>query len=122
MWGVRVMGEVIQQSLLMYGLAIIIGVLAACLIRGIVVFLERRQAQAVVPTTPKTRIPYPPAAAAPIVRAEDGADHVAAISAAVYAVLGAHRIARIETAGTRNSGGWAAQGRWWHQSTRRPTR
>ena len=113
------MGDIIVQSFLMYGLAIVIGVLAAVLIRGIVVFLERSQAQAVVPSMPRTKPAYPPAASGPVVRADDGGAHIAAISAAVYAVLGAHRIVRIEAGG---DSGWAAQGRWLHQTTRRPNR
>ena len=116
------MGEIIIQSILMYGLAIVIAVLAAFLIRGIVLFLERRKAQSESVSMAEPHTPMPatePAPASP----EAGApsDHIAAIAAAVYAALGAHRVIRIDPVGGHEAG-WAVQGRWLHQTSRTPFR
>ncbi|NBC33905.1 MAG: hypothetical protein GVY13_14620 [Alphaproteobacteria bacterium] len=133
------MGDAVVNSIQMYGLAIVIAMLAAFLIRGIVLVLERRHrdnaslaAVGAVGGGPR-RSPALPRAPAETggwggAGGSDEIDegHVAAISAAVYAVLGAHRVVRIEPAGGPAGGrssGWAAQGRWLHHTTRRkPTR
>ena len=118
------MGDIIVQSILMYGLAIVIALLAAFLIRGIVLFLERRKAQSesVTMADPNhpNQAPAPAPAAGPT-EVHVAADHVAAIAAAVYAALGAHRVIRIEPVGGHEAG-WAVQGRWLHQTSRTPFR
>jgi hypothetical protein len=108
--------DYIFQSAWMYVLAIIIAILAAILIRFIVVGLERRHPKTEQPKPAAARAPSKPSPASP---SKDAApqDDVAAIAAAVYAVLGAHRIIRIEPSETRLT--WAAQGRWLHQTSRR---
>lgn len=130
------MGDAIVTSIMMYGLAIVIAVLAAFLIRGIVVALERRQQddrRALAAAGPVGRGPRPSAALPRAPERTGGSmgsaggpedldeGHVAAISAAVYAILGAHRIVRIEQAAGGRNAGWAAQGRWLHHTTRRPS-
>ena len=118
------MGDIIVQSILMYGLAIVIAVLAAFLIRGIVLFLERRKAQSESVTMAEPNHPIPAPASSPAVGTSDAAisaDHVAAIAAAVYAALGAHRVIRIDPVGGHEAG-WAVQGRWLHQTSRTPFR
>jgi hypothetical protein len=54
-----------------------------------------------------------------IVGVEPANDDIAAIAAAVYAVMGpSYRIVRIES-GSRGQT-WAAEGRWMHQTSHRP--
>jgi Na+-transporting methylmalonyl-CoA/oxaloacetate decarboxylase gamma subunit len=104
-------GPFIIQSLWMYGLAIVIAVLAAILIRVIVMVLASRHREAPQQSTSAPAYSAGPAQAA---KAEDAAGDVAAIAAAVYAALGMARIVRIEPA-TRSS--WAAQGRQLHHAS-----
>ncbi|MCF8197740.1 MAG: hypothetical protein K9J42_03150 [Sulfuritalea sp.] len=94
------MPDMWSKILWIYGLAVAVSMLIAVLIKLIVIILGRLER---VPT----RQPEP---AAPAVTANNpAADHVVAISAAVYAVLGSHRIVHIEE--TRRRGGWLAEGR-----------
>lgn len=98
------MSEVIMKTLWMYGLAIVISLAVAVVIKLIVVVLgalERKPEAA-----PK------PAPAAPAFSLLG--DHVAAISAAVYSVLGAHRIIRIEE---QRHAGWVVEGRMAHHTS-----
>jgi len=129
------MGDAVVNSLMMYGLAIVIAVLAAFLIRGIVIALERRHGLGQASLSASGGTPAGPMSSRPLPRAPEPTGggsgtagggpedvdeaHVAAISAAVYAVLGAHRIVRIAPAAGTQSSGWAAQGRWMHHTTRR---
>lgn len=98
------MTDLIIKSLGMYGLTIVISMLAALLIKLIVVVIakseERRKQQA------RDRAV---AAAEPVLSGQVDPRHVAAISAAVYAMLGSHRIVHI--AGSRNMPAWAAEGK-----------
>jgi hypothetical protein len=60
-----------------------------------------------------------PALAGSFVPASGGfPDDIVAIAAAVHAVLGAHRIVRLESTQTGQT--WAAEGRWMHQTSHRP--
>ena len=113
------LGQIISQSFWMYALAIVIAIAAAVLIRFIVLVLERRQA------SKKTDTAFPASAASAMAADPGGAtdrgdgvnpDHVAAISAALYASLGAHRIVRVEPVYRHPT--WADQGRWQLQSSR----
>ena len=107
------LGESISLSLTMYLLAIAISIVAAVVVRGIVVVVSRLESPASA-SSEKSPVPARPA---PV---EDGipAGHVAAITAAVYAVLGAHRIVHIESgpAGTI----WTTEGRLIHQTSHSP--
>ncbi|MGF1613700.1 MAG: hypothetical protein ACFCVA_07220 [Gammaproteobacteria bacterium] len=98
------MGATILLSVQVYLLAIFIAFLVALLIRGVVNTLSGFK------KTPAT-------AQAPVVQAPVDflrAD-IPAIAAAVYAVLGAHRIVHIETAG--HGVGWTAEGRLAHHTS-----
>ncbi|GAB6051685.1 hypothetical protein JCM17960_05050 [Magnetospira thiophila] len=100
------MSDLIYKSLWMYGLAIIISMIVAVLVKGIVVLLSRTAKRA-----PVVR------AAAPAPRVADGvpAAHVAAIAAAVYSMLGSHRIVHIGDA--PRGGTWSAEGKIMHQTS-----
>ncbi len=103
---------IIQQSLISYGLVVVVGFSAALLIRLIVVTLTK-QAE-------KTAAPAPAAAApagpAPAAKAADPAENdIAVIAAAAYAMLGAVRIVRIEQLDSQSSS-WAASGRTLNQT------
>jgi hypothetical protein len=97
------MTDLIIKSLGMYGLTIVISMLAALLIKLIVVVIaksEESRKQARIKAA-KAVEPVP----------IEGVDprHVAAISAALFAVLGSHRIVHID--GGRNVPSWAAEGK-----------
>jgi hypothetical protein len=60
-----------------------------------------------------------PAATAPPASASGPPpEDIVAIAAAVHAMLGAHRIVRLEATQTGQT--WAAEGRWMHQTSHRP--
>ena len=107
------MGQDITLTLQMYGLAIIVSMFVAVMIWGIVLGLEwlhrKPEKQAAEPAPA-------PAAEAP---AESAAGDIAAIAAAVYAMLGAVRIVRIEDATRARS--WTNAGRLLHHATRPDT-
>ena len=97
------MNESLLLALKVYGLAIVISMLVAIMIRVIVASLSaaRRQPQAVAPN--------------PEVSVNVAADHIAAIAAALYAVIGAHRIVHI---GDRGRGyAWTSEGRAAHHAS-----
>jgi hypothetical protein len=102
------MQALILKTLLIYGLAIVVSMLIAVVIKGIVVGIK------VFKRAPVRHAPS--AVAARTVAGPDiGADHVAAIAAAVYAMIGAHRIVHIE-AGQRG-GDWVSGGRAAHHAS-----
>ena len=100
------MGGDILLTVQVYGLAVVISLLVAVMIRGVVSTLSSfKKAPAA-----------PPAAPAPVpIATEGGQDHVAAIAAAVYAVLGAVRIVHIEDAG--RGAVWTTEGRLAHHAS-----
>jgi hypothetical protein len=103
------MGGDLLLSLKIYGLVIIISMLVAALIRGIVITLSKLQKK---PAVPAARAP---AAAMPAAAAPDPAQHdIAVIAAALYAMVGAHRIVHIQD---RRGAGWAAEGRFAHHAS-----
>lgn len=97
------MSEVIIKTLFIYGLAIIVSLAVAVVIKVIVVALNMLERK---PAEPAQPIAVPPAPFA----AE--ADHIAVIAAAVHAMTGANRIVHIEAA--PHHSGWAAEGRLAH--------
>ena len=103
------MTDLIIQSLGMYALTIVISMLAALLIKLIVVSIakseERRKRSSM--KVPAVEQPVPSSGVDP--------RHVAAISAAVYSVLGSHRIVHI--ADSRRTPSWAAEGKRQLQSS-----
>lgn len=92
------------KILWIYGLAAVVSLVIAVLIKLIVVTLGRMErAPAEAPAA------APKAVQASVPDFDLATDHVAAISAAVYAVLGSVRIVHIEE--SRRRGGWLAEGR-----------
>ncbi len=101
------------MSLFAYGMMIVIAGLSALLIRTIVVVLARagdaRNRAAAAATS--VSVSVTPAR-------DETAAHVAAVAAAVYAVIGAHRLVHIGEA-SRGSV-WATLGRSQHQTSHAP--
>jgi hypothetical protein len=95
------MYEAMIKVVWVYGLAIVVSMVIAVVIKVIVVVLNalERQPAAVpkVELVSRTSVD------------EVQADHVAAIAAAVFAMIGSHRIVRIER--TRRGVEWSAEGR-----------
>ena len=98
------MSAVVLKALWIYGLAAVVAMLTAAVIKLIVVVLGRLD-------RPPVARPAAPSAAASRSAAPAGvpAAHVAAIAAAVHATLGAHRVVHIED--RRSGGHWSAGGR-----------
>ena len=100
------MSEVIIKTLWIYGLAIIVSLAVAVVIKVIVVALNMLERKPAAPAQP---IAVPPAPFAV------EADHIAVIAAAVHAMTGAHRVVHIEAA--PHHSGWAAEGRQVHHAS-----
>jgi hypothetical protein len=133
------MGETVSLSLWIYALAAAVAMLIAAIIKGLVWALNRvgsraRQAAAAHGGTPAAaarpagaaaaaqRTPAaaadgtPPDAAVPLqAKAAIPPAHVAAITAALQAVLGGHRIVHIDDGS--GASGWTAQGRAVHHGS-----
>jgi len=97
------MTDLIMKSLGMYGLTIVISMLAACLIKLIVVVIAKSEERRKVARNKVARMQEP------VLSGEVDPRHIAAISAAVFAVLGSHRIVHI--ADDRYSPSWSAEGK-----------
>ncbi|MFZ1829434.1 MAG: OadG family protein [Candidatus Competibacteraceae bacterium] len=105
--------DAIGDMLVIYGIVIIVSMLVAAVIRGIVWVLSRQAAQAEA----KAPIKPVPAAAQPALSGIPQ-EHLAVIAATVAAMMGAHRIVRIEMA---NRGfGWTAEARTTHHTSHAP--
>lgn len=102
----------IQTSLFAYGLMAVVSMLAAVMVQGIVVVLQKTQKKPRVAPTPVT------ISVAPAV--DETAAHVAAVAAAVFATLGVHRLVHISDAG--RAPGWASYGRTLHHTSHAPRR
>ncbi|MCP5373139.1 MAG: hypothetical protein H6907_15540 [Hyphomicrobiales bacterium] len=100
------MADVILQALFIYGLAIVISMLAAVMIRGIVLAVAAAGGR---------RRSEPQAAPPPPVAAGPPAHHVAAITAAIAAMGGRQRVVRIEPG--RTTGAWISEGRLQQQTS-----
>jgi flagellar biosynthesis/type III secretory pathway M-ring protein FliF/YscJ len=109
--------QAIADSLVIYSIVIVVSLLVAVVIRLIVWTLSRKAAQV---TAKAAAAPKP--AAVPAVATAHGMpqDHFAAIAAAVAAMMGAHRIVRIETAGQGYT--WTSAARTAHHMSRAPRR
>jgi hypothetical protein len=107
---------VILQGLFAYGLMAVIAVLSAFLVQGIVLGLERIQhTKKAVAATP---VAISVAEARPAI--DETAHHVAAIAAAVFAVVGAHRLVYIGEVSPREA--WRITGRQLQQTSHLPKR
>lgn len=105
--------DAIGDMFIIYSIVVIISMLVAAVIRGIVVLLSRQAAKAEAQAPAKPT----PAAAKPIAVGIPQ-EHIAAISAAVAMMMGAHRIVRIEMA---NRGfGWTSEARASHHTSHAP--
>ncbi|MBL8660665.1 MAG: hypothetical protein JNM75_13020 [Rhodospirillales bacterium] len=103
----------IMMSLFAYGMMIVIAGLSAVLIRMIVAVLARAGDARKRATAAATSVSVSVAPAR-----DETAAQVAAVAAAVYAVIGAHRLVHIGEA-TRGSV-WATLGRSQHQTSHAP--
>lgn len=98
------MTEGVWLTIVIYALVFVISLLVAVLIKGIMGVLsifEKSEPE--------------PDAATPQVAPEPAVSDIPAIAAAVYAVMGMHRIVRIREAGRGRS--WTYEGRHIHQTS-----
>ena len=106
--------DAIGDMFIIYGIVVILSMLVAAVIRGIVVLLSRQALKAEAAAPAKSA---PTVAAKPIAVGVPQ-EHIAAISAAVAMMMGAHRIVRIEMA---NRGfGWTSEARSSHHTSHLP--
>jgi hypothetical protein len=106
------LGAIISLSFFAFGLMAVIAGLSSLLIRGIVIGLARTQRKA-APAPTAVSITVAPAV-------DETAAHVAAIAAAVYAVIGAHRLVHIHE--VPRGPGWTGTGRLAHHASHTPRR
>ncbi len=107
--------DAIGDMFIIYGIVIVISMLVAVVIRGIVWALSRQAKQEATKALAK---PAPALAAAQPVIAGIPQEHLAVITAAVAAMMGAHRIVHIEMAG--RGFGWTAEARTVHHTSHAP--
>jgi hypothetical protein len=88
-----------------YGLAILVSMAVAVLIKGIVSVLSRLKARE---KKPEPETPE-------IAEAQIPVEHIVAISAAAYSMLGRHRVVHIEDAGRGLA--WTVEGRAAHHAS-----
>jgi hypothetical protein len=106
------MTAVILKALWIYGLAAVVSMLIAAVIKLIVVLLNLAERRVVAAPA---AVPAPAPALVPAPALHDlAADHLAAIAAAVHATIGAHRIVHIDDG---RGGGWSAEGRHAHHAS-----
>ncbi len=98
------MSPEILLSLKIYALAIAISMAVALLIRGVVVIVSLRQ-----------RKPQAERILTSAIAPSEVEGHIAAISAAVYVLTGAHRIVHIRT--QDRGGAWTGEGRYAHHAS-----
>ena len=103
--------DAIGDMFVIYGIVIVISMLVAVVIRGIVWALSRQAAQA------EAKAPVKPAPAVSLI-AGIPQEHLAVITAAVAAMMGAHRIVRIDAPGRGYS--WTAEARSVHHTSHAP--
>ena len=103
------MAEIWSKTLWIYGLAIVVSLLIAVVIKVIVVLLGRVERQ---PASAPAQAAAPPV---PAPAFDVAADHLVVIAAAAYAMIGSHRIVHIDE--TRRRTGWLAEGRQAHHAS-----
>ncbi len=101
------MAEIWSKTLWIYGLAIVVSLLIAVVIKLIVVLLGRGEQRT-------ASVPLPPAVA-PAPASGIPPEHLVVIAAAASAMFGEQRIVHIED--TRRRPGWAADGRQAHHAS-----
>jgi len=103
------MAEIWSKTLWIYGLAIVVSLLIAVVIKLIVVVLGRSEQRSASASLPPAVAPAPvPASGIP-------PEHLVVIAAAASAMFGEQRIVHIED--TRRRPGWAADGRQAHHAS-----
>ena len=106
-------GGSVQTSIFAYILMAVVAMMAAVMVRGIVIVLQRagqkRAAEAATPVSISVASAV-----------DDTAAHVAAVAAAVFATLGAHRLVRIGEAAPAPA--WTTAGRAAHHLSHAPRR
>lgn len=107
----------LTTGLIGYGLMIVVALASAVLIRVIVMSLQGMQkAQAAKAAAAAPPAPVSVAVAPPESAAEENARHAAVIAAAVYTMVGAHRLVYVGEAGLSPT--WRTTGRAIHQTSR----
>ena len=104
--------DAIGDMFVIYGVVIVISMLVAVVIRGIVWALSRQAKQEAA------KAPAKPVPAAQPAIAGIPQEHLAAITAAVAAMMGAHRIVHIEMAS--RGFGWTSEARTVHHTSHAP--
>jgi Na+-transporting methylmalonyl-CoA/oxaloacetate decarboxylase gamma subunit len=104
--------DAIGDMFVIYGIVIVISMLVAVVIRGIVWALSRQAKQEAV------KAPAKPAPAVQPALAGIPQEHLAAITAAVATMMGAHRIVHIEMAS--RGFGWTSEARTVHHTSHAP--
>ncbi len=104
--------DAIGDMFVIYGIVIVISMLVAVVIRGIVWVLSRQAKEEPV------KAPVKPAPVAQPALAGIPQEHIAVIAATVAAMMGAHRIVRIEMAS--RGFGWTAEARTTHHTSHAP--
>ena len=112
--------DAITQIIFAFGATIVVAALAAGMIWSVVYILDHlhHRKQAAIPAKPATPVQINVEPEAP--KEDESARIAAVIGAAVYAVLGAHRLVYIGE--TTPNTGWAATGRTLHQTSHMPRR
>lgn len=105
--------DAIGDILVIYSIVIVVSMLVAVVIRGIVWTLSRQANTAVKPVAKPVPVPVAQPVLAGIPH-----EHLAVISAAVAAMLGSHRIVRIEAPNRGYS--WTAEARSVHHTSHVP--
>ncbi|MDG4552641.1 MAG: OadG family protein [Candidatus Competibacter sp.] len=103
--------DAIGDIFVIYGIVIVVSMLVAVVIRGIVWALSRGP-------TETAKAPAKPVPALQPVVAGVPQEHLAVITATIAAMLGAHRIVRIEAPGRSYS--WTAEARTVHHTSHTP--
>jgi hypothetical protein len=106
-------GGSVQTSIFAYVLMAVVAMLAAVMVRGIVIVLQRAGQRREAASSTPVSISVAPAV-------DETAAHVAAVAAAVYAILGAHRLVHIGEAAPGPA--WTAMGRLAHHASHMPRR
>ena len=101
----------LQTSIFAYVLMGVVSMLAAVMVQGMVVVLRHAGRKKAEATATPVSISVAPAV-------DETAAHVAAVAAAVYTVLGAHRLVHIGEAAP--GAAWTATGRLAHHASHMP--
>jgi Na+-transporting methylmalonyl-CoA/oxaloacetate decarboxylase gamma subunit len=102
----------VGDMFVIYGIVIVVSMLVALVIRGIVIVLSRQAEKEAA------KAPVKPAPVAQPILTGVPQEHLAVITAAVAAMLGAHRIVRIET--PDRGFGWTSEARSSHHTSHAP--